>query len=476
MCFSPVCGLERKHRCNYFKWADDPLADVIKVGAEDHQAHNPQTFEPLRIELARMIDASELCCLVEREYDEMKDSYPADDIESGLVRDKPNFLLRNEQDAQVDDKDGVIQSWIKLGKIDNPSSTKHTSPKSTNGVASLISESLYLFSLVASSQQQSEQWYPVLCAIITGGSSTLRQLAKRCLQQLCGGNQDLYHRIRDHYVYGYQFRKLLMQSEGVLDNALIVTEMAKQCGMNWRDSEVEFSTLHPAGLLGVGDLVSEDCLSESYEQAVNGILDELLRTAGTSTRQCNWRNFCFLPEIPAQGKTSSWGTVLEQLVHRPPIMSIMWLGSCLRGSNQFKLFQLADVALDDAKSNDVSNITDGDYHNSDQVAPSDPVTNSDHTLFSLTVTDLHAFIVDFIVNGRSKDLRCVAGRVALKLASRLNSADKNLLMNKMVDGLLRGVAGKFGRACEEFIVSPMWSILKTRCNSRLNPCMLYRTF
>ena len=448
--FYVVCGLERKHRCSYFKWADE--AD--DVAAVEDQHNMPQAFEPLRSELARLIEAndqttsiqSELCTLVGSEYEEFKDTYSADEMGSGLVMDQSTLSTRNEEDLKLDERDGIIFSWVKLGRVSNALTTKHSQMiTESNDAASLISESLYFFTFVASSQNPSEQWYPVLCAIISGDSSTLRQQAKKCLQQLCGGNQESYHRIRDHHVYGYQFRKLLKQSEKVFDQALITVEMAKQCGPNWRDREIEFATLQPAGLLGVGDLISEDFLSESYEQAVKAILDELLRTAGTHARKCNWRNFCALSEVPAdstQANVSSSGTIFDQLVHRPPIMSIIWLSFCLRGSNQSKLLKLADIAVSDAKKVDDANkmhVNEG--------------TPSDGNLFSLAIGDVHAFIVEFVLNGRAKETRNVSCRIAVKLASQLSNAEKKLLVDRLVDGLLRGAAGKYGRACEEFMVS-----------------------
>jgi hypothetical protein len=458
--------LERKNRCNYFKWADD---NSKQKDNKDVPEINPNIFMPLQIELSQILDASEqttssiqsqFCVLVTKHFENMKDlNVEAENNDAlGLgSSDKPSFLLRSEEEMKLDHDDGVIQSWIKLGKTDHPVVSKccNASSESASGTAAILSEALYLFSLVASSQSHlGSDWYPVLCAIINGGSPALRHLAKKCLQQLCGGSQDMYHRIRDHYVYGYQFRKLLRQSEGLLDNALIVREMAKQCGVNWREDEVEFDTLCPLGLLGVGDLVSEDCLSVSYEQAVQQILDELLRTAGTHTRKCNWMNFCALSEIPADHQECSMsGSLFEQLAHRPPIMSIFWLGSCLRGSNQVKLLQLADIAF----AHDAKEVSSGD--DQEDGHNSDIMQHPTQILVSLTVADLHAFVVELIVNGRSSELRRVACRVAFKLARRLSHADKNILMSKLVDGVLRDVSGAFGRNCVDFIVSLLYAVL-----------------
>ena len=422
--------------------------------------NNEAIFEPIQIELTEILDQgvspsssiqSQFCCLIGKLYDDLKDSYSESNTNGSGIADRPSFLLRKEDDQERDIKDGILLSKVKLGKMETDPSTKgfHSSSESFKGSTLLISESLYLFSLVAPPKKWIS-WYPILCSIITGGSPLLRQRAKYFLQQLCAGSQDLYHRVRDHYVYGYQFRKLLRQSEDLLDNALIIKEMAKQCGVNWRENEFEFRSLHPAGLLGVRDLISEDCFTITYEQTVHCILDELLRTASSHARKCNWKNFCALSEIPADinqsGSSYNNANISEQLLHRPPIIIILWLSSCLRGSNQVKMLQLADIALADV--HDQCDVKSGEdvIHDVAQMSP-------EETLSILTIGDFHAFVVDFIVNGRSKDLRCVAVRVAMKLASHLSDADKNALFRRLVDGLLRHVAAKFGCNCLEFIVS-----------------------
>ena len=471
-----VCGLERKHRCTYFRWADDQTLSDSSVTQQSDELHStsdvdgnhPATFEPIQIELNQILDndsvpapsiQSQFCSLIRKQFELLKDSIPEFDGKEN-ASERPPFLLRNEHDIQQEIKDGIIESRRRLGKNDSLSTTKclHASSESLNETTSLISESLWLFSLVASPQNpgSDSEWHPVLCSIITGGSPVLIHLAKRYLKKLCGGDQDLYHRICDQYVYGYQFRKLLRLSEGVLDFALIVREMAKQCGDNWRNDEVEFSTLPPAGLFGVGDLISEDCLSVSYDGAVQQILDELLATTGTDARKRNWRNFCFqeVPRDANQYQSSNYSNIMEQLVRRPPIICILWLSSCLRGSNQVKMLQLVDIALPDVRKNEViSTSHEDDMKLSDALTDESTLSSHEQALSSLNVGDLHAFVVEFVINGRSKDLRCVAARVATKLAYRFSNEDKNVMMGRFVDGLLRTVAGKFGRACKEFIVS-----------------------
>lgn len=154
--------------------------------------------------------------------------------------------LRSESEKNQDREDGVIKSMEKLGKS-QPLPFHRDDSESSSAVSDgerneFLYSSLHLFSLLAptmksatdmadSSPAWSLEWFSVLCEIIsTGSSSALRHLAKSMLQRLCGGRQEVYHRVRDHYVFQFQFRKLLQTSRDILDAALVVREQARQCG------------------------------------------------------------------------------------------------------------------------------------------------------------------------------------------------------------------------------------------------------
>jgi hypothetical protein len=125
---------------------------------------------------------------------------------------------------------------------------------------------------------------------------------------------------------------------------------------------------------------------------------------------------------------------------------------------------LADIALTDTKTEETSSSTDEDdvkiceglLNDCGQISPEQRLSN-------LTIGDVHAFIVEFIVNGTSEELRCVAGNVVTKLASRFSDADKNTLFSKLIGGLFLNAVGKFGSASKEFIVR-----LSRNCSSRPN--------
>lgn len=354
---------------------------------------------------------------------------------------------------------------------------------------SFLCSCLDLFSLLAPSTNSTSwcsHWFPVLCEIISRNSihassatsTAMRQLAKEMLLRLCGNRQEDYRRVRDHYVFGFQvcntcifqppefhilffvsyydneqFRKLLQRSQDILDSALVVREQARQCGANWSAEEVNFETLPASDLLGAADLISEDWYGTATEDNITAVLDVLLTSAGKAgdgikVRSNSWRIFCGLPclqTISHQEKSSSqkseeYFDMLEQIYRRPPIVSLMWLGSCLRGANQVKALSLIDIALDDLHESHTENIGHDDFHvggfQSFDNNSSDP---GERLLNSFDVDDLLAFINQFVVNGRSKDLRSVSSSVARKLALRISASAKNHLFVTLITGTIQHV-------------------------------------
>lgn len=164
-------------------------------------------------------------------------------------------------------------------------------------------------------------------------------------------------------MFGFQFRKLLQRSQDILESALMAREQARQCGSSWREEEVMFQSLPACGLMGVEDLISEDWYASSTEESISTVLDELISAAArgvgsSKTRSSNssWRNFCGLYEMAffnrkatssSDKKTGEDLDMLEQIYRRSPIVSLLWLSSCLRGSNQVKALSLTDIALED---------------------------------------------------------------------------------------------------------------------------------
>jgi hypothetical protein len=245
-----------------------------------------------------------------------------------------------------------------------------------------------------------------------------------------------------------------------------VCEQSRACGTNWRDDEVMFDTLPASGLLGIEDLISEDEYKTSTEEAIETVLDELLSAAvradnRINTRSNSWRKFCGLPGFQATKGTSAPNSVewvldmLDQIYHRPPIVSLMWLSSSLRGSNQVKALALVDIALIDKAphvsagkglADDVDSLLVGGYQTLDD-CPSDP---EECLKKGFTVHDLFAFIKQFVVDGRSKQLRAISAKVARKLSLLYSPTDKQHLFKSLIGGPFQKM-GALGLASKNFI-------------------------
>jgi len=489
-----VCGLERKHRCNYFKWSSDFPDEAPESTDKPQQSlaigRNVQV--PLQLHMLKLFceekNGSSLqheickfvCILIEQKQGSTSSNFTASNVSHKDAR-KKLYSLKTAEDESREKLDGVLRCKLKFGKLrirngkrDSKSSVSFLIDATPD---TLLCSLLELLQVMASGPRNkwSSEWFSVLSEIIsTDSSPTLRILAKRMLQKLCGGRRDVYHRVRDHYVFSFSYRKLLHQSEAILEAAIRVREQAKQCGPSWKDEEFNFDNISAAGLLGVEDLISEDFYTAEREESISSVLNELLDA--TRARGHNWRQFCCLADISTAvsigrgstplADTTRYGS-LEQIYQRPPIVSLVWLGSCLRGENQVKVLTLADIALSDVRieiekvtNDDIDHASGTDEDNMDVggciVKPWNHMATPEKCLVqNLKVGDLLAFIDQFVVHGRSADLRSAACNVAFKIARELN--EKSFLLGALVDGPFRNI-GHLGVASVNFLDLINWLI------------------
>jgi hypothetical protein len=364
-----VCGLDRSKRCNYFKWSDDTSPVSPSQNFNQLVSHNEQIFVPVQMELQRIFSSTSLqeqfASLVSSQFETKQGAVSTAQINEGASNLPFTSIVTDVERAQ-DKEDGVFLALEKFGilnPIPSHSNSGDLSSVDDGTKDSFLSSSLNLFSLIAPTTGSSKWcnvWFSVLCEIISRSnassmetSTTVVRLARSMLQRLCGDRIEVYHRVRDHYVFGIQFRKLFQRAQDILDSALIVREQARQCGSSWREEEVMFDSLPASGLLGVEDLISEDEYTTSTEADIGTVLDELLSAA---IRVSSWRKFCGLPGFNVAKSTAAQNfegglyNMLDQIYHRPPIVSLMWLSSSLRGSNQVKALSLLELALSDETS------------------------------------------------------------------------------------------------------------------------------
>ena len=222
--------------------------------------------------------------------------------------------------AALDYVDGVFcaQEKLKFSTAQNlldDSSRDDDSADQDKDTLFTIALDLLSYVADASLEENEEQherepsgWLPLLCQVSsTSKSPRYRALAKRALKRFCGGRRDVYQSIRDHYVFAFQFRKLLRAVQPALQAGLNVKEQARQCGVNWRTGrKATFASLPVGGLIGTSDLISEDCVTVSRGKTIGSTLDQLLSIA--KSRGKNWRNFCGLETLPSQStkKVGRW--------------------------------------------------------------------------------------------------------------------------------------------------------------------------
>lgn len=232
-----------------------------------------------------------------------------------------------------------------------------------------------------------------------------------------------------------------------------------------------FESLPASGLLGVEDLISEDWYSLSTEESISTVLDELLSAAGrgvagTKTRSNTFRNFCGLAsmsffsnrKVASPDVTGEAFEMLEQIYHRSPIVSLLWLSSCLTGSNKLKVLSLMDIALEDSSLNSSAvKFHDDDIEEADLLVGGSQTLDGNHPsgspeqclLQCFTVDDLIAFVKQFVVNGRAKDVRYVSSSISKKLALQLSTSDKNHLFSQLISGPFQQI-GTLGTASNAF--------------------------
>ena len=202
-----VCGMERKERCKFFKWAD---SEEGKIGNASSQIEDDQSDSSLRSEIWLLLNHGEpplqmqLCQLMQIYFRSSKLSNSSVDSISEstclVERDQPSLFkesLENKENTMEDFNDGVLNSIEKLGYLFHPLmkgseilNGYHSQSNNLMEADEFVQASLDLLSLaVANSLTPSskttmptwECWFAPLCEIISTCSSTqLQTQGKKC--------------------------------------------------------------------------------------------------------------------------------------------------------------------------------------------------------------------------------------------------------------------------------------------------------
>jgi E3 ubiquitin-protein ligase UBR4 len=505
-----VCGMSRKNRCKYFKWADevDDIATTKGHTEPTHKNSSPPTKpvvdKHLRSILWNLLNEGnpplhrKLCTLLRSFIKNSKASASAQlkmcprnptPKKSSIVMQH----LHSTQNANNDD-DGVFLSMEKLGFSGFQHGFQLTSKSSLSvslGSSEYLSAeaSLDFLALVGAhttditqkTYASWESWYSPLCHIISKNfGPDLRSRAKEMLKCITGGRRATYRQVRDRFVFASQFMELLSHCESPLQASLFVREKARQCGPQWRLSNVTWDTLGSGGLLGAQSLISEDYYVVTVMEQVTKMLDTLISTISKS-RSDNWRHFCSLEKLPQQdtdleGDTAYSASFMEEGLHdRSPICLLLWMACSVPARSQEKLLYLMDVALTDSvfgkpdsKCRSLS-ITSSNVEDSHGIMSTDGGTDIEPSTLAaqwvneetpekvllsgasgLSVNDICAFIIGFVVNGGSAELRIHAKNIATILTSQSPPDNLDLILQRMATICLREV-GSLGKQSIEFL-------------------------
>jgi hypothetical protein len=322
----------------------------------------------------------------------------------------------------------------------------------------LFTIALELLSYVAnaSSEENNEQheressvWLPLLCHVTnTSKSPSYRTLVERALKHFCGEKIEIYQSIQDHYIVAFQFRKLLQAVLPALEAGLIVKEQARQCGINWQTGrKATFTSLPVGSLIGTNDLISEDCVMISRGKMIGSMLDQLLSIAKIQGN--NWRNFCGLETLPSQSikKKCCTDTEIDSALQTvSPVISLIWIASVLLSKNQIQILRLIDIALSTQPprklSGSAEKVLSPVLESSRFKAllsfcipssfPEDLLLEGNKALLA---DELHAFAIQFVIDGNNAELQKGAAKVVKKLCKKFEDDNFVQFTNRAFSGL-----------------------------------------
>jgi hypothetical protein len=488
-----VCGQERGQRCKYFAWAEEVDTKTVerpKIWAQFQDvvrgylwSQSSSSSMPLHARLCRLLEDE----VFGDEGDECDVMLSLTTSSSDKRADhSPLKSYYGIEDTKRDFSDGVFCSREKLLDTVSGESEVKTEldgkrelsvPVRAAGDRGglLLEAALDLLTLIATHQTEGiSRWFSLLCEIniSTNKPSSLRALAKKVLKLLCGTKRALYHSVRDHFAFGFQLKSLYRNAATVLEASLIVKEKARQCSADWAGSEmVSWSNLCVGGLIGTADLVSENDHSQICAKKLAKVLDELWSVI--KNRGESWRRFCGLRSLPhshrettKSGNDSDHLEAERRLSSSAPIVALFWISCSLSGTNQVKMLRLIDFALTNwkdrkaghGKSHDSSSDDEAAHDGNEEVElvslSEEALTIPEDILITgegkLTVDDVVAFAMACVYGGKTLELRKAGYHVAMKVCSRLSTADQGLVFEKLMMSRF-GEVGPMGKTCVEFL-------------------------
>ena len=476
-----VCGKERGQRCAFFKWADEldlnhkmkiKISSQLKnVVLKNLWGENLMDEAPLNVLLCRFLE-SEL--FEKRKYCEEASEHHSQRLEQ---RSCDSLASRyNEICLRRDVEDGVICSREKLQdafrghlQCHDPSHNDDLNLEKfgKGGVKRyLLEASIELLALVADHKTPGiTRWFSLLCEIENSATfAESRELARNVLKSLCGKKRLLFHSVRDHFSFGFQFQALFRNAAPLLETALLVSEKARVCGPNWAAScRLDWHSLSFGGLIGCNVLISENDYPEPRLRSIGLILDDIYCLARNGTE--SWRRFCGHVTLPPfhrdHARTSPDLVFAEKMTAIPPIVVLFWVACSLSGDSQVKAFRLIDMALTKMPGRVGTTLQDGEGKNDTHAesemmlaisgsASSPPELLLLSTAKQLTVENMTMYVLNFVLDGESSELRRACHTCASRIAATMSRSDRTQLFTKLLSSKFLGV-GEYGKSNTEFL-------------------------
>lgn len=482
-----VCGMNRKNRCKYFKWADEldtkPKANEKPAANEKTVANNVD--EEVRSIVWNLLNSGnlplhqQLCMLLRNHIKNVNSSYSmqsktnVDCQKPSKIQKLSKCLQASLRTSQAQHNDGSILSLRKLGSSDCPGalempfaqdqellnivSHKYPIMESLLDFMVLLGTNYSEFASHTGCSPSWDVWYSPLCHIISKEfPASLRNRAKEALKCITGGKKDIYSQVRDRYVFASQFMDLLSCCESPLHAALAIRVKARQCSTSRCSNIISWATLTSGDLLGVQDLISEDYFAVSEMDKLMKVLG-MLATTVSKSRTENWRYFCSLRKLPNKDtafegeyiSTSSF--LVGEIQERSPINVLFWMICALPEYAQVILIQLINLALAGV-SQKTCKFTQTPEQSTDKSCAGEANKNAfdqnhDHTpekillegSYGLSLNDVCAFVSAFVLKSDNNHIRSHAKDIALRLILTFSDDSLQLFLQRMATKLMTDV-------------------------------------
>lgn len=496
-----VCGMERKQRCNYFKWADD-VSSQAKRGSKAPSGSTAPQSKPINLMDAKIQSIlwkelnkgspaahNQLCSLLIHFIQSSPDglSTPEDsklEQASAMVRNH----LYSTRETSDDENDGITSS-IQILSSDHSEKSfglrKSDSPLLLYSEQNVSEICLHFLSSVASfvfaSFSEWNVWYaPLSHIILKSSSASLKSEAKTLLKCICRGDKDRYHQIRDSFVFASEFTNVLLCCETPFCAARDVMKKGRLCGPHWQDAtNLSWDHVNIGSLIGTHDLIPEDAFVTENMEKLKTAVNNLVVVA--KSRGNNWRHFCSLKVLPESDTTgaNSFFDLISSLSERSPITFLFWLVCILPSDVLGEVMFLFSAALQgNEAANSAFNFLKMDDNKSMNILPSFTVNSgnknslksvpivseaveSPTTLLlnvenGLSLSDIFSFVTIFVAKGDTLEIRSHAAEAAQSLVKAYLSrhppskSELDAFLKKLMTSCLQDV-GLLGVAATEFL-------------------------